>query len=219
MSNGVKVAAVILLFALIGTILFFSFDFWKSESDPSADPGQVACTQEAKMCPDGSYVGRTGPSCAFAACPTVSQNEDSWETMFDRASGLTFRYPAKLPTEFISTVDWPPKIKISNQPFICVESGLEIAQMGKTEKRTVGGDEYCVTTKTEGAAGSVYTNYTYIVQKDGKAIVFTFTLRATQCANYSDPQKTACEKERASFDIDNIVDRMAKSIVFGDTEK
>tara|TARA_B100000745_G_scaffold290251_1_gene229027 strand:- start:196 stop:648 length:453 start_codon:yes stop_codon:yes gene_type:complete len=29
----------------------------------------VACTQEAKICPDGSAVGRTGPDCAFAACP------------------------------------------------------------------------------------------------------------------------------------------------------
>ncbi len=28
----------------------------------------TACTLEAKMCPDGSSVGRTGPSCAFAAC-------------------------------------------------------------------------------------------------------------------------------------------------------
>lgn len=27
-----------------------------------------ACTQEAKLCPDGSYVGRTGPNCEFAAC-------------------------------------------------------------------------------------------------------------------------------------------------------
>ncbi len=28
-----------------------------------------ACTQEAKQCPDGSYVGRTGPNCEFAPCP------------------------------------------------------------------------------------------------------------------------------------------------------
>lgn len=27
------------------------------------------CTQDAKMCPDGSSVGRVGPSCEFAACP------------------------------------------------------------------------------------------------------------------------------------------------------
>lgn len=37
-------------------------------------PGQaggetVMCTMDAKMCPDGSYVGRTGPNCEFAACP------------------------------------------------------------------------------------------------------------------------------------------------------
>ena len=30
------------------------------------------CTAEAKMCPDGSYVGRTGPRCQFAECPSSS---------------------------------------------------------------------------------------------------------------------------------------------------
>ncbi len=35
--------------------------------DDSDDP--IACTQEAKLCPDGSYVGRTGPKCEFAPCP------------------------------------------------------------------------------------------------------------------------------------------------------
>lgn len=30
----------------------------------------VACTQEAKICPDGSSVGRTGPNCEFTPCPT-----------------------------------------------------------------------------------------------------------------------------------------------------
>lgn len=33
----------------------------------------VACTMDVKLCPDGvTYVGRTGPSCAFAECPSVS---------------------------------------------------------------------------------------------------------------------------------------------------
>ena len=27
------------------------------------------CTMDAKMCPDGSYVGRVPPACQFAACP------------------------------------------------------------------------------------------------------------------------------------------------------
>lgn len=32
---------------------------------------QVACTMDAKICPDGSAVGRTGPNCEFVACPVV----------------------------------------------------------------------------------------------------------------------------------------------------
>lgn len=29
----------------------------------------IACTMEARMCPDGSYVGRNGPNCEFTPCP------------------------------------------------------------------------------------------------------------------------------------------------------
>lgn len=32
----------------------------------------VACTMDAKICPDGSYVGRTAPNCEFAACPAAN---------------------------------------------------------------------------------------------------------------------------------------------------
>jgi hypothetical protein len=35
---------------------------------PSSTP--KACTMEAKICPDGSAVGRSGPNCEFAPCPT-----------------------------------------------------------------------------------------------------------------------------------------------------
>jgi hypothetical protein len=33
-------------------------------------PSPVACTMEAKICPDGSAVGRVGPKCEFSPCPT-----------------------------------------------------------------------------------------------------------------------------------------------------
>lgn len=33
----------------------------------------IACTQEAKLCPDGSAVGRTGQNCEFAPCPSLIQ--------------------------------------------------------------------------------------------------------------------------------------------------
>lgn len=34
------------------------------------DGKHIACTMDAKLCPDGSYVGRTAPKCEFAACPS-----------------------------------------------------------------------------------------------------------------------------------------------------
>jgi hypothetical protein len=37
---------------------------------PQGEPeGPVACTMDAKVCPDGSAVGRQGPNCEFAPCP------------------------------------------------------------------------------------------------------------------------------------------------------
>lgn len=32
---------------------------------------RTACSQEAKICPDGTAVARTGPSCEFAQCPPL----------------------------------------------------------------------------------------------------------------------------------------------------
>ena len=39
-----------------------------------------ACTADAKICPDGSAVGRIGPNCEFAACPTLPPQNCSNET-------------------------------------------------------------------------------------------------------------------------------------------
>jgi hypothetical protein len=45
----------------------FIVNMVKSISEP------VACTMEAKMCPDGSYVGRVGPNCEFASCSSTTK--------------------------------------------------------------------------------------------------------------------------------------------------
>jgi len=46
---------------------------YPTDSEPFTSPSPsnegVFCTQEAKLCPDGSYVGRQGPNCDFAPCP------------------------------------------------------------------------------------------------------------------------------------------------------
>lgn len=40
------------------------------EPEASSTPLPIACTMEAKICPDGSSVGRAGPKCEFAPCPS-----------------------------------------------------------------------------------------------------------------------------------------------------
>jgi hypothetical protein len=50
-------------------------------SEVLEQPEAVACTMEAKMCPDGSYVGRIGPRCEFAPCPLVTVPIDSTVTL------------------------------------------------------------------------------------------------------------------------------------------
>ncbi len=200
---------------------YLNFSIWQMNS--SASTGQVACTQEAKLCPDGSAVGRTGPNCEFDACPT-EVGDNIWKTITDSKAGITFQYPVHLLTEYIHTVDWPPKVQVLNEPFSCNETSSETAMTRKTEKRMVDNRVYCITKESEGAAGSIYTNYIYVFPIDAppslegfgrasKTIVFTFILQAVQCANYDEPRKTACEKERSLFDMDGTVDRMARSTV------
>lgn len=54
----------------------------------------VMCTQEAKQCPDGSYVGRTGPKCEFTACPETKPTSapKDWKTV-TIGGVVTFQIP------------------------------------------------------------------------------------------------------------------------------
>jgi len=38
----------------------------------------TACTQEAKRCPDGTYVSRTGKNCEFVECPVAPGCKNLW---------------------------------------------------------------------------------------------------------------------------------------------
>jgi len=58
--------SIIALFASVGVpVAIWWFGIHKQPAEP------LSCTMEAKLCPDGSAVGRTGPNCEFAACPEV----------------------------------------------------------------------------------------------------------------------------------------------------
>jgi hypothetical protein len=140
----------------------------------------------------------------------TTTNDTLWKTFTDQETGISFRYPNGLLPEFITAPIWPPKIRVATGTLSCVE---KLEDRGEsTTKRTIDTQSYCVTEQSEGAAGSVYTTYTYQVEKERKVISVDFTLRAVQCANYDEPKKTVCGEERESFDLDSIVDKIVESV-------
>jgi hypothetical protein len=70
-----------ILFIIFGSALLIGAGFFLWPETVGQE--QVACTMEAKQCPDGSYVSRTGPDCAFAECPAENdlsgELENNWE--------------------------------------------------------------------------------------------------------------------------------------------
>lgn len=52
------------------SLVFLLLSVTVSKTPVYAAQELVACTMDAKICPDGSYVSRQGPECRFAACPT-----------------------------------------------------------------------------------------------------------------------------------------------------
>lgn len=79
-SNKVHFAFIFVLF-LFAAAIFWAYSTLHSERFtyenipispvPTVAPIEngVACTMDALLCPDGSYVGRSGPNCEFTACP------------------------------------------------------------------------------------------------------------------------------------------------------
>ena len=116
-------------------------------------------------------------------------------------------YSTTLDTTYITTPDtvWPPAVMRTEKAFQCENGGNEVLENGETVAKDIGGKAYCVTTASEGAAGSVYSTYIYKTALEGGLTAETeFTLRFVQCDNYDDPEKTDCKKEQSEFNPDDL---------------
>lgn len=129
----------------------------------------------------------------------------------------TTAFDTALTTKHISTPDmlWPPVVKSSEGVFSCNAQGTDTSETGKVELKTIAGTQYCVTTLSEGAAGSMYTTYTYIAEIKNQLAVTTFTLRFVQCDNYNDPEKTLCKTEREQFNPDIMANGIIMNSING----
>lgn len=205
-NNMWGVGLAIIIVVILGVVLYMVYS-----EDTVTTNEPVACTQEAKLCPDGSYVGRTGPECEFAACPSAGDDSTPW--LSTSTPSATIKYPASLSTAYLTPTDWPPSVNVTDEKFSCTEGGEATARAGQTEARKINGRDYCVTAVTEGAAGSIYTEYAYAFPREDQTVILTFSVRAPQCGNYNEPERAACTKEQNDFNLDDLVDRIAESLV------
>lgn len=183
---------------------------WQMLRSPAIEAGAVYCTQEAKQCPDGSYVGRTGPRCEFTPCPSGGSVNVPPVTNVpptdDGLEAISYSYQQPLTTTYITGEEWPPTVRVALGTYRC-----DTTSTGTTE-RVVGEQRYCLNVIGDGAAGHFYTTYNYMTWKGSYLIQISFVLRATQCGVYDDPQKTTCEREQAAFNSDVLADRVAQSV-------
>jgi len=85
----------LVLFLVLGLFLVGGLVVAALEIGVPTKPRGRACTEEAKICPDGSAVGRGGPNCEFAPCPTQNVQDETanWKTYTNTKDNYSIRYP------------------------------------------------------------------------------------------------------------------------------
>ena len=118
-ARGVTTIAGITIFVVVAVFAFggvFAYEYYLKSQIPNPndqqnlnDQNQTACTMEAKVCPDGSSVGRTGPNCEFTECPDQTAG---WKTYTNSEYGFEFKYPRDYKSQEIPT-DSPTGLSIN----------------------------------------------------------------------------------------------------------
>lgn len=101
-----------------------------------------------------------------------------------------------------------PKLEswVENSEIECDETPLESSLPLRISKRQINGQKYCIGASSEGAVGSVYTQYAYTTVIEDNVYLVQFVARYPNCSNYPDKERGECEAERKNFNLDNLVD-------------
>ena len=79
MENNKGITPILIVIIIIGVLALGVGAYYISTKNTPK-----GCTMEAKICPDGSSVGRAGPNCEFTVCPTPD-----WHTYRNDKYGFT----------------------------------------------------------------------------------------------------------------------------------
>ncbi len=112
-----QLIALVVILVVLGIGGFMYRNALEHPNTPT--PAATACTMEAKLCPDGSGVGRSGPDCAFAACAFPNAEDAAIGIAFVVPAGYTANAEAIGPDETLHAVfDKPSKGEVPHSLII-----------------------------------------------------------------------------------------------------
>lgn len=118
------------LVALLVVVGIGGFLYRNAMEHPNVSDGAVpqACTLEAKVCPDGTSVGRSGPNCTFAMCG--APNKELPELNLSFVEPVGYAENTKAPNDDLK-IAYEKISKVANSPHAIVLRVFIIAE-GKT---------------------------------------------------------------------------------------
>lgn len=91
----------------------------------------IACTMDAKQCPDGSYVGRAAPDCDFEDCPESGKTFCTKEQRGAEICTLEYRPVCGWNDKTVQCIKFPCAQTYSNPCQACAVKHVEYYTEGK----------------------------------------------------------------------------------------
>lgn len=210
---------VLVVFILLGSAGFVAYkystlkpDGQTEENQQNKEQNQVACTQEAKQCPDGSFVSRTGPNCEFAECKDETLNPvlngiEGWKIYTGADNLFEFKYPEDFWGEQDLKI-YQKDCNYENFSGNCPEAkniiSQELKNQGITDfaknisflKVNFSNNLFCLYSYKEGAAGTTYESSFYAIAKNKKCVIINFVTPYPNCQNYLPLEQGNTEQEK-----------------------
>lgn len=170
-------------------------------------PSPVACTEEARVCPDGSAVGRVSPTCEFAACPFPNRALDG-EIAFVVPGGYIENKDALSESTLLvalekqSVTEGVPHAIVVRKLSVTPEDGVEDDMVRNTifetsdmgaesidqfEKKTINGRQFYVVTVERFEAQIHTLYYLPLTARDGLSRLYVFEVVERDVTEWMEP--------------------------------
>ncbi len=116
----------------------------------------------------------------------------------------------------IANIDEYPKLEswVEDGEIECDETPPESSLPFRVSKKEINNQKYCISASSEGAAGSVYTQYAYTTVIGSNVYLINFVARYPNCDNYPEEENNECKIERESFNLDKLVNQEIQKMQF-----